>query len=435
MDYFLFLMLIYMIFMLISLLLFDAKMLSPSFIFSSSFTFMISLAYVFKGILGFEVNEKTFTVFTIAGLLFLLTEVITKIFFQILKKSKMSSFQNEVVIDRPLYINRQMIYLMEVFLIISLITAIGVLDLNTSDGSFSARMSQYKNTLLYDASSINFRFLVSQLYKINMAIAYLLGYILIYNFTKCNIELKEMKEYIFLIVIFCIFSMISQGARQPTIEILLYLVLVYIALMIKPKDKKKIRKMFVRAIPLSVVAAVVFYYTSTLVGRRKTQRGILEYLAVYFCGGLYSFNLHVGESVRTVYWGQSSFADIYSVLIKLGIVPSNANMAYHEFELYGNTVTMFGRWYEDFGSIGVYIMVIVVSLYFSIFFYKEIIKNGQKKQNHLARIFYCKFVIALVWAGYDDRIRALLSVQTIITLLLVTLLFRSLVEHNIKFKL
>ncbi len=424
-------MIIYMIYMIIAFAISNGKLLSPSVIFSASFTFMISLAYIFKDILGFEVSKLTFTIFIIAGVLFLFTELSVQMFYSI-------KYRNRNVIKKertPLVINKQMQQMMIFILLISLILAVIALIINTNTGALGVRMSQYKTLLLYNANLVKYRFYIAQLYKINTAIAYLCAYIFIYNFAICKIKIKYQINYIIVIVLFCAFSMFAQAARQPVIEIILFLPIVYISLMMRHQDKKKIWLLIKKAIPILGIAVVVFYYTSTLVGRRKTQRGILEYLAVYVCGGLYSFNLHVNEPARNAYWGQSSFADIYNFLIKLGVVSSEVNMQYHEFDLYGNTVTMFGRWYEDFGQIGVYIMTILVAFFFSTFFYKKVtpIVNGIK-EHHLGRLIYCKFAISLVWAGYDDRIRALLSVQTVIFVIVTIFLWNFCVKRSYRFR-
>lgn len=435
MNYFLGLMTIYMTYMLLAFLISNGKILSPSFIFSTSFTLMIVLAYIFKDRLGFEVNYLTFKIFATGGILFLISENIVKTFIHISKSKSYGNRKINIECEN-LYINKQIQHLLLVFMFLSLMLAVVVLFVNTSNGSFGSRMSQYKNALIYSANKVKFRTIVSLLYKINTGISYFCGYILIYNLSLNKIRLHDMKNYILIIITFGIFSTVSQGARQPLIEMVIFLPIVYASLHMHNRDKKKIYRLMRKVIPLLLLAVVLFYYTSTLVGRRQTKRGILEYLAVYICGGLYSFNLHANEPARNVYWGQASFADIYNLLIKMGFVPSEANMQYHTFDLYGNTVTMFGRWYEDFGQIGVYLMTILVAMFFSILFYTKIVPNANSyNENHIKRMIYCKFIISLVWAGYDDRIRALLSLQTVSFCIVIVFLWWFCIKQHYKFKI
>lgn len=437
MNYFFWLMIIYIVYTMMAFLFTNGKILSPSFVFSASFTFMISLAYIFKDILGFEVGQLTFSIFVTGGFLFLFTEYLVANFYGILRERRGIGSPTPIPKDRePLRLNRQIQRLMMVELLVSLLIAIVVLYMNTSGGTMSSRMGEYKNNLLYGSQVVRYRFVVSLLYKVNTCVVYLVGYVFVYNSALCKVKVRSQIELIIIVVQFCIFSMVAQAARQPAIEIILFLPIVYVSLLMRAKDKKKVRKLVLRAVPVAVIAVFAFYFTSTMVGRRKTQRGIWEYLAVYFCGGLYSFNLHVNEPARNEYWGQSSFADVYNLLIKLGLAPSDANAQYHDFDLYGNTVTLFGRWYEDFGQTGVYTMSVLVALFFAVFFYRRVVPAANARREHdVARLIYCKLIISLVWAGYDDRIRAILSTQTLFFLVGIYLLWTFCIKRNIKFKI
>lgn len=431
MNYLLGLMIIYMVYIILALILSGFRIISPSVIFSTSFTFMLVLAYIFKDKLEFCASILTFKIFITGGFLFLFSESLVRLYYG----NKYRLYEGETVYEK-IYINKQIQNIFLICMVNSLVISVGVLFINTSGGNFSDRMNQYKEMLLYSKDIVHYRTIVSFLYKINTGISYFCAYILVYNFSVEKVKLRNMNRLVFIIFIFCIFSTISQGARQPLIEMLIYMPIVYVSIHMRNIDKKKIYRMIKKMIPLLGVAVLFFYYSSTLVGRRKTKRGIFEYLAVYLCGGLYSFNLHVNEPARNIYWGQSSFADVYHWLIKLGIVPETANMQYHTFDLYGNTVTLFGRWYEDFGQIGVYTMSVLVSLFFSIMLYKKLVPSANiNKENHLARILYCKFIISLVWAGYDDRIRALFSMQTIIFLVTEYFLWWFCVKRNFRLKI
>ena len=174
-----------------------------------------------------------------------------------------------------------------------------------------------------------------------------------------------------------------------------------------------------------MVAAPVFYYSSQLIGRNFSSISkltVLQYLSHYLGGGLYAFNLHIDSPCSTQHWGQSSLANIYSLLKSWGFVSDSVeNFAYHSFERYGNTVTTFGRWYEDWGTAGVICMSALVAFVFAKIYYSKIKYSTASKPHHLAKILYPKMAMALVWAGYDDRVTALLSFSTAIILLLMSI--------------
>lgn len=432
MDDFSLLLVVYFAYLIASVKLFNLKIISPSVIFLASFTFMLFLAYSFRIMLDFRVSSATLEIFLLGGGFFILTELVVKNYYSSKNVLKLVCNRNNIYINKrqPIFVRNKLINALMLLFFISFLFALYVMFINTSGGSFSARMEQYKELLLYSHGRVKYRFVISQLYKINTSISYVLGYILIYNFSVCNVEISKMKKNIYLIVLFCLFSMVAQAARQPAFELLLFLGLVYLSLNLKKDKRNNVKKFVLKIIPVLIGAVFLFFITATMVGRRQTERSVGEYLAVYFCGGLYSFDLHVTKPARNNWWGQSSFADIYSTLIDLRFIPESVRATYRDFDLYGNTVTMFGRWYEDFGSIGVYLMTIIVAFSFSRYFYK-VIDRTYYIEPHIGRLIYCKFLIALLWAGYDDRIRALLSFQTLILLILIPFIFKCLTRHKI----
>lgn len=423
MDYLLNLLIVYVILFFVSLFISNQRFTSPNVVFCTSFLIMLILAYSYKIILGFQLSEKTFEIFTFGGILFLISELLAKLLYyrKFNSMSSPSTLTSQVIIIKEKYLKIGIIILG-----LSIIVAYYVMSINTGGGNISSKMEIYKNAML-DNKPLKYRFFISQLYKLLSAYIYIVGYVLIYNIAKCDIKIISMKKHIISIILYCIFSMFSQGARQPTIEIFVFLALVYISLMQTKAEQKKVKKFIIKIIPFTIILAILFYVSMTFVGRRQSERGLLEYITVYFSGGLYAFNENVNYPARNPYWGQSSFADIYSILAKLNIVPESASISYHEFELYGNTVTIFGRWYEDFGAIGVYIMTFLIGFLFARAFYLNIIKKQKINSYHVYRLFYCKFLISIVWAGYDDRIRALFSIQTLILLIIIPLLYKYLI--------
>ena len=109
-------------------------------------------------------------------------------------------------------------------------------------------------------------------------------------------------------------------------------------------------------------------------------------------------------------------------MINLGLLPESARMAYHNFDKFGNTLSLFGRWYEDFGILGVVIMSVIVTALFSLAYeYLQRRSNGNI-WTHVWTVIFITELIALVWAGYDDRIRSLLSFSQFIIISLIGLL-------------
>lgn len=432
-DYFEILVIIYTLLFIASMAIFNMKVLSPSIIFTASFTVMVYLALFTKDIMGFVVSKKTFEVLTLGGCLFVATEFCVMFYFNILRHRKKVIIR-PVTDRKPLYIRKSTLDLF--FILINFSFALVIVSIiQSTGGSVGNRMEIYKNMMLYETGTVRYRFLLNQLFKINTAVSYVCAYIGIYNFSMCGENIKKQFKYFAIVCNYIIYSLFSQGARQPAIEIIVFAVLMYFVWNLKKADRHRMIKQICKMIIIAPIAAVIFTKTAVMVGRRNINRKVITYMSTYFCGGLYAFNLHIDEPARNTIWGQASFADVYQFLSKLGIVPKSYVASYHSFELYGNTVTIFGRWYKDFGTIGVCIMTILVSAIFSILFYRYIYPTDRNQTNHLSKMIYGKLVMALVWAGYDDRIRALFSMANIMYLMFIAITYRVFVVEHLRVKI
>ncbi len=432
MDNLLHLMILYLIYTGLSFWLFNGNFLSPSFVFSLSLSIMLCLAYYTATTMGmlFAIGLKTFSIFSIAGLLFIVTELCVYLFRT---SSGSLKLRTEEVKHEPLRISWQIQICVTLLFAMSVVIAVFVLYANTGGGDWSSRMNAYKELLLHRPDEIRYRFIVAQLFKVNIITMDLMGYVMIYNLTVCNVPIKHVLIYILNALLYAVFSAVYSGARQSAIEVMLFLMMIYITLNMKPGGKRKIYRFIWKVIPVLILVAALFTVTGNLVGRAKTQKSSLENLAEYICGGLYSFNYHIDDPSTKIF-GQASFAYVYAIPQNMGIIPrDDENMATGKFDIYGNTVTIFGRWYKDFGTIGVFVMTCIVSLLYSLaFYYKLLYSNNIYSEHHLTRIFYCQFMTGLIWAGYDDRIASLLTIQNVIFLISLRFLFWLLIRKGFK---
>ena len=180
MECFFMLLIIYFIYLCYALFISKFDIVSPSVIFFSSFFSMLSLAYYYKDKLGFNVEYRTFYVLTIAGLIFLLTESLIKRIKEnnTRKIINCDCFDNENIV----LIKEVILKLSIIFLLFSIIVSIIVIYVNTKNivnVEWNMRMTEYRELLL--SGRVQYHFFISQLYKINTAIAYIYTYIFTYN--------------------------------------------------------------------------------------------------------------------------------------------------------------------------------------------------------------------------------------------------------------
>lgn len=299
-----------------------------------------------------------------------------------------------------------------IYMIWFIIFSLFCVFLNTSGDADVSRMAQYRDIILYPhlhPGDTKFIFINSQFYKIAWALTYTSAYVAIYNGVILNKPIFKGTGLITTVIFFCIGSSIAMGARQPAIEIFIFMILTYLFLLVKEHRYSQIKSFLYKLIPVIAVSPFLYILYGILVGRHDGNNVTLQRITELLAGGIYALNNHIWEPARTIYFGQSSFADVYDKFINIGLLPESARMAYHEFDKFGNTLSLYGRWYEDFGIIGVVIMSIIVTAIFTLAYeYLQRQSNG-KIMTHVWTAIFITELISLVWAGYDDRIRALLA--------------------------
>ena len=307
--------------------------------------------------------------------------------------------------------------------------------LKTFSSSIIKAISIYRNGLT--AGRIAIPFLPSQIYKITNAASYISVYILAYNLSrKCRLHNYG------ILVIYVILSLfdfyIFSGGRQGIIELVIFGILSF-NIHRRNLEKKTNYKRIMKYAGLAILIVPLFYYSSQLVGRnfeRIRDFSPLEYITRYLGGGLVALDTIVKKATMTQHWGQSSFANIYAKLVSMGVLSDSIeNMSFHDFFQYGNTVTIFGRWYEDWGIWGVIIMSALVGYFYNALYMmmKKVIRKNQAVPS-LYVVLYSKLILGMFWAGYDDRVCQMLSFSYIL-IIIITIMFYHLMVDKMKRKI
>ena len=438
MDSYLLLLISYVIFVVLGYKKFELPIISPTMITLVSLTIVIALGYWYRHEMGTDLYFYTFIVIALGGVAILGTGYGVQRWAKLNWGDPTSIEYNFDSNRYPLvgivklpvrykYISMYMIF----FILFSLFCVF----INTTGDSDVSRMTQYRDILLYPQQYYHTKTLIfinSQFYKIALILTYISAYVAIYNGIILNKPIFKGTGLIIIVGLFCIGSSIAMGARQPAIETFIFMILTYLFFMVKEGYVNKSKRFLFKLIPITIVSPFVYILYGILVGRQDGNNITLERIAELLAGGIYALNAHIWEPARTIYFGQSSFADIYDKLINFGLLPERARMAYHEFDKFGNTLSLFGRWYEDFGILGVIIMSIIVTALFSLAYeYLQRRSNGNIWTHVWTAIFLTELV-SLVWAGYDDRIRALLAFSQFVIVGLIGLFIY--VGYRVKIK-
>ena len=438
MDCYLLLLVSYVIFVILGYKKFKLPIISPTMITLVSLTIVIALGYWYRYEMGTDLYFYTFIVIALGGGAILGTGYGVQRWAKLNWGDPTSIEYNFDSNRYPLvgivklpvrykYISMYMIF----FILFSLFCVF----INTTGDSDVSRMTQYRNILLYPQQYYHTKTLIfinSQFYKIALILTYISAYVAIYNGVILDKPIFKGTGLIIIVGLFCIGSSIAMGARQPAIEIFIFMILTYLFFMVKEGYVNQIKRFLFKLIPVTIVSPFLYILYGILVGRQDGNNITLERIAELLAGGIYALNAHIWEPARTIYFGQSSFADVYDKLINFGLLPERARMAYHEFDKFGNTLSLFGRWYEDFGILGVIIMSIIVTALFSLAYEYLQRRSNDNIWTHVWTAIFLTELVSLVWAGYDDRIRALLAFSQFVIVGLIGLFIY--VGYQVKIK-
>ena len=438
MDSYLLLLISYVIFVVLGYKKFELPIISPTMITLVSLTTVIALGYWYRHEMGTDLYFYTFIVIALGGVAILGTGYGVQRWAKLNWGDPTSIEYNFDSNRYPLvgivklpvrykYISMYMIF----FILFSLFCVF----INTTGDSDVSRMTQYRNILLYPQQYYHTKTLIfinSQFYKIALILTYISAYVAIYNGVILDKPIFKGTGLIIIVGLFCIGSSIAMGARQPAIEIFIFMILTYLFFMVKEGYVNQSKRFLFKLIPVTIVSPFLYILYGILVGRQDGNNITLERIAELLAGGIYALNAHIWEPARTIYFGQSSFADIYDKLINFGLLPERARMAYHEFDKFGNTLSLFGRWYEDFGILGVIIMSIIVTALFSLAYEYLQRRSNDNIWTHVWTAIFLTELVSLVWAGYDDRIRALLAFSQFVIVGLIGLFIY--VGYRVKIK-
>ena len=438
MDSYLLLLISYVVFVVLGYKKFELPIISPTMITLVSFTIVIALGYWYRHEMGTDLYFYTFIVIALGGGAILGTGYVVQKWAKLNWGDQTSIEYNFDSNRYPLvgivklpvrykYISMYMIF----FILFSLFCVF----INTTGDSDVSRMTQYRNILLYPQQYYHTKTLIfinSQFYKIALILTYISAYVAIYNGVILDKPIFKGTGLIIIVGLFCIGSSIAMGARQPAIEIFIFMILTYLFFMVKEGYVNQIKRFLFKLIPVTIVSPFLYILYGILVGRQDGNNITLERIAELLAGGIYALNAHIWEPARTIYFGQSSFADVYDKLINFGLLPERARMAYHEFDKFGNTLSLFGRWYEDFGILGVIIMSIIVTALFSLAYEYLQRRSNDNIWTHVWTAIFLTELVSLVWAGYDDRIRALLAFSQFVIVGLIGLFIY--VGYRVKIK-
>lgn len=286
MNLHLFLLIIYIGLFILTILENKGKLISPSAIYFLSWIIMLALGYTFSQELEITISISTFRLILVSGILFHVTELLFLSAKGRLKGNYIQQIGNGQ--NPEIKITKIVLWIILIINVLYLFLSLYSVISSTGGGSFSSRMNAYKTSILFGTSKVRFQFLIAQLFKISTALTYVVAYIWIHNYITVKRKFITNWKYTFIALSHIVGTFISQGARQPAIEFVLYCIVIFISFYLRDVERNKIFNIVKKAVPVVLILGILYYYTMALAGRNQTSRKLVEYIAANFAGVILS---------------------------------------------------------------------------------------------------------------------------------------------------
>ncbi|MBU5477621.1 oligosaccharide repeat unit polymerase [Eubacterium sp. MSJ-13] len=308
-------------------------------------------------------------------------------------------------------------------------------------GSIISALSIYRSETLVEGNNGNT--LVKLLSRIIYGIQPVLLFVICYN--KC-IAKKKFRYPLFICVaaiLYMALLYLIDGSRGKIFSVFFQYLFAFtlslnyggsISKRYVSSSKRRGNRFWIKAVILiAAVGAPLFYYGGVIGGRNYSQISAFQSVENYFSYGLIRINLIISKvnNVASENWGQWSFSGIYSLLNKMHLVSGVSYDYFPFYKNYGNTITIFGRWYVDFGVCGIIVMAFITGIFYSYFYYRLKYTPSRKT----AAYYSCLYVFlysAVIMASYDDWFRSVITLNGIFQIVILRLIIKWIYKKYIR---
>lgn len=435
------LLLIILLFILVfSYILFDFDLLSPSFVATFFLCVAIVLILVEYDKLYYILGFETGFIIIIGLLSFIFVELIFKYIYQ--KGGKV--YYNKYVFE-PIHIQKWKIILLILLDVIVLIaTYREICRIATFNTNFELSiLNRYKLVTSFgdDYSSRNaFNSVLTQISKISMASAYICTYYIAYSLILYNTVKKDIYIYTIPIILWLPMPILKANRLDIIQYVVATIVYVYFLTMIKKGWKVKSYQKFIKKMIFFVpIFFVMFYVLKLIMGIGvSSEKNIIDYIFAYVSGGIVNLEAYVEYPVsKSFIWGKECLYRIYNALYGLGLYGESFT-AHLEFRTIArgsrmNIYTYFRRPLQDFGYLGMCLVVSLSSAFYCGLYYH--LKKNTGKNKSFSIICYGLIFYPIVLITTDFYIKNIITLGMPVTIIIFWINYKFLITKiNIRFR-
>lgn len=279
--------------------------------------------------------------------------------------------------------------------------------------------------------------IVQQAMKIVIVSGFLCAFFFINNVFICKKKIRNNILYLVPPILLCVQTLFT-GVRTNILRLCVFcLVSGYILLQYKKNWSIKTFWKFIWILFFTfIVILILFGILQSVLGRVGGSTDTLSVISNYAGASIMHFNQYIQDPppVNEVF-GQETLGGVWNFLYSLGLIDTSYSTfleyRYITSNDYGNVYTIFRRFLQDFGVVGMAIMTLIISTIFSLIYNKKI-KNCQmsyKRYKIIIGYGYLFYIVAL--SSIDNFLHDYLSMGTLLLYIILQLMLWFLLKVKI----
>lgn len=279
--------------------------------------------------------------------------------------------------------------------------------------------------------------LISQSMKFVIVSGFLYAYIFIHNVHVCKSKVRSNLLYVIPPIMLSIMTLMT-GVRTNVLRLCIAcLVYAYILLQYKSNWRIKTSWRFIQILAIaSVVILISFGALQSFLGRRGST-DIFTVISVYAGGPIQQFNQYIQDKpIANQVFGQSTFVGIWNFLNKLGFI-EEVYSVHAEFRKLddmnmGNVYTIFRKFIQDFGILGMCFMTVALSAILSVFYNFKIKRQNLSYKRIILIVEYGYLYYIVTMASIDNVVHDYINIGTCLMVIILHIMCWFLFKFKIK---
>lgn len=266
------------------------------------------------------------------------------------------------------------------------------------------------------------------LIKIMDASAYIGVYVFLNNVFISGQKVFLNLQYLIPSLLFCTKALLG-GGRQDLLKIIAFAIIALYLLNHQRDgwDYNISMKYIIIGMVLLIVVLPGFHYALSLTGR-NTTRTMFQAISTYVGGPIQHFNQYVMDPIpKSEFFGNECFTPILNLFGRLKLIDYH-NTVHLEFRMLGvtrgNVYTFFRRPIQDFGVIGMYLFTVLVSVFFSYYYFTKIKYCRISLNSDINIIVYSYLLYWIVLSSVEQYSMTIISVQTLLTIIILRFMWK-----------